>query len=56
MGVVAEGVETEAQARFLQDIGCAEGQGFWFAQAVPALEALGMLEHPFASKVEAGGS
>ncbi|SET39784.1 EAL domain-containing protein, partial [Nitrosospira multiformis] len=29
--VMAEGVETEAQARFLQDINCAESQGYLYA-------------------------
>ena len=30
--VMAEGVETEAQARFLQDINCAESQGYLYAK------------------------
>jgi EAL domain-containing protein (putative c-di-GMP-specific phosphodiesterase class I) len=30
--VMAEGVETEAQARFLQDIKCAESQGYLYAK------------------------
>lgn len=30
--VMAEGVETEAQARFLQDIECAESQGYLYAE------------------------
>jgi diguanylate cyclase (GGDEF)-like protein/PAS domain S-box-containing protein len=30
--VMAEGVETEAQARFLQDIDCAESQGYLYAK------------------------
>jgi diguanylate cyclase (GGDEF)-like protein len=33
---VAEGIETEAQRRFLVDIGCEFGQGFLFSEAVPA--------------------
>jgi EAL domain-containing protein (putative c-di-GMP-specific phosphodiesterase class I) len=29
---MAEGVETEAQARFLRDINCAESQGYLYAK------------------------
>ena len=53
LNVVAEGVETEDQAKFLQGIGCSEAQGFWFAKAVPAIEAVEMLGHPFQPAVEA---
>ncbi|SNB61628.1 PAS domain S-box-containing protein/diguanylate cyclase (GGDEF) domain-containing protein [Arboricoccus pini] len=38
MKVVAEGVETTAQARFLRDEGCRIAQGFLFAPALPAEE------------------
>jgi diguanylate cyclase (GGDEF)-like protein/PAS domain S-box-containing protein len=42
IGVVAEGVETAEQLQHLRRMGCALGQGFWFAQAldVPATEEL----------------
>lgn len=36
MEVVAEGVETETQARHLEDLGCHYAQGFHFARAMPA--------------------
>lgn len=35
MSVIAEGVETAAQERFLVDQGCAEGQGYLFSPPVP---------------------
>lgn len=31
LGVVAEGIETEAQAKRLRDLGCLVGQGYYFA-------------------------
>ena len=34
--IVAEGVETEAQLRFLQSHRCAEGQGYYFSHPLPA--------------------
>ena len=32
---VCEGVETEKQARFLQEIGCSKLQGFYYCKAIP---------------------
>ena len=37
--VIAEGVETRAQLKFLQRHGCGEGQGFYFSHPVEADEA-----------------
>jgi len=42
--VVAEGVETEDQARFLRELGCDEFQGFLFGRAVPADQFEDILE------------
>jgi EAL domain-containing protein (putative c-di-GMP-specific phosphodiesterase class I) len=36
LGVVAEGVETEQQATLLRELGCTLGQGFLFANPMPA--------------------
>lgn len=41
--VVAEGVETDAQARHLCELGCEYGQGFLFAEARPNYDVAGLL-------------
>jgi diguanylate cyclase (GGDEF)-like protein len=38
LGILAEGVETRDQARFLRAIGCHEMQGYLFGRAIPARE------------------
>lgn len=43
--VVAEGVETEAQMRFLAGRGCDEIQGFWLAQPLDALQCLAFIRN-----------
>ncbi|MDE2157903.1 MAG: EAL domain-containing protein [Burkholderiales bacterium] len=41
LGTVAEGIETQAQARLLRQLGCEKGQGYLYSTplAAPALEA-----------------
>lgn len=46
LNVVAEGIETEDQLRFLQDLGCNHAQGYLFSKAVPAEEMSKLLAHP----------
>ncbi|MDB5804564.1 MAG: gmr 3 [Betaproteobacteria bacterium] len=38
LATVAEGVETEGQARFLRENGCGDCQGYFFARPMPAIE------------------
>ena len=47
--VTAEGVETEAQYRFLNEAGCHFGQGFGYARPQPAEDFLRLLQMPEAS-------
>jgi diguanylate cyclase (GGDEF)-like protein/PAS domain S-box-containing protein len=42
--VIAEGVETRAQLKFLQLHGCSEGQGYYFSRPVAAVQAAKLLE------------
>ena len=43
MEAIAEGVETEAQARLLGEMGCDKAQGFHFAWPLPPEEVPGFL-------------
>jgi EAL domain-containing protein (putative c-di-GMP-specific phosphodiesterase class I) len=45
--VIAEGVETEEQERYLKERGCDEVQGFRYGHAVPAMEF-----HTLTSRIE----
>ncbi|NML26975.1 sensor domain-containing protein [Zoogloea dura] len=52
--VVAEGVETEAQLKFLRSIGCEKIQGYLISPPVPAAQIESLVRrHP---PIEAGGS
>jgi diguanylate cyclase (GGDEF)-like protein/PAS domain S-box-containing protein len=44
LSVVAEGVENEAQARFLGNLGVTEIQGFWYSRPIPAENVLSLLD------------
>lgn len=43
LGVVAEGIEDEAQAALLRELGCEYGQGYLFARPMPAAELTELL-------------
>ncbi|MCU0970967.1 MAG: EAL domain-containing protein [Gammaproteobacteria bacterium] len=43
--VVAEGIESEAQAEFLHENGCRCGQGFWFSVPMPSESVPAFLAH-----------
>jgi diguanylate cyclase (GGDEF)-like protein len=52
LDIIAEGVETRSQLRYLRSQGCREVQGYFFSRAVPAGELRDMLrKHPFATLV-----
>jgi diguanylate cyclase (GGDEF)-like protein/PAS domain S-box-containing protein len=40
LAVLAEGIETQAQADFLRELGCDYGQGYWFGRPQPAAQLL----------------
>lgn len=46
MQVIAEGIETNVQLEQLQNLGCEYGQGHLFYKALPADEAIALLEKP----------
>jgi len=52
MKVIAEGIESQAQARLLADAGCDYGQGFFFSAPVLAETMERMLQTPSADKKE----
>ena len=43
LGTIAEGVESEAVAQRLAELGCREAQGYWFARPLPAAELAAFL-------------
>jgi EAL domain-containing protein (putative c-di-GMP-specific phosphodiesterase class I) len=51
---VAEGIETEAQAQWLQEAGCEIGQGFLFVPPLPAAEVPALLLAESVQAVPAG--
>jgi EAL domain-containing protein (putative c-di-GMP-specific phosphodiesterase class I) len=44
MKALAEGIETADQLSVVRDLGCAYGQGFYFARPAPAAEVLELIE------------
>ncbi len=40
MKIIAEGIETQAEAKTIRELGCEECQGFWFSKPLPLEEAM----------------
>jgi EAL domain-containing protein (putative c-di-GMP-specific phosphodiesterase class I) len=55
MTALAEGIETDAEWRFLADRGCALGQGYYFSRPVPADEILALHRRASLTVVEGTG-
>ena len=55
MATTAEGVETEAEHRMVQELGCSKIQGYYFGRPLPVLEARGlaMRQHGEAARAAA---
>jgi EAL domain-containing protein (putative c-di-GMP-specific phosphodiesterase class I) len=52
---IAEGVETVQQLAFLQEQGCNEAQGFYYSEALPAMQLETFLSARMAAtEVDAG--
>ena len=45
LDVIAEGVETQEQAEFLQEHGCNEAQGYFYSKPLPYTEITKLLKH-----------
>lgn len=43
--VIAEGIETEEQAAFLNQLGCEMGQGYYYSRPLPSAEIAAMLSN-----------
>ena len=48
LGLICEGVETQQQLEWLQEMGCSKVQGYLFSKPVPAEAALRLLQHSYA--------
>ena len=46
LDIIAEGVETELQLEQLEQLGCEQGQGYFFAKPLPSLEVEKLLQNP----------
>ncbi|VDG88668.1 Bacteriophytochrome cph2 [Lysinibacillus sphaericus] len=44
MNVIAEGIETAEQANIVRQLGCREGQGYFYSRPIPATEIRELLE------------
>ena len=53
MATTAEGVETEAEHRMVQDLGCTKVQGYYFGRPLPVEEARALAVRPWGSSAAA---
>lgn len=54
--VIAEGVETQEQARLLTDMGCDEAQGYWYSRPTKVTDLEPQLDHARLNMGEGGNS